>query len=175
MMALASMAQADATSVDVDSESNSQSSSGSFSALQVENNYDSGGTLRNTPSNSAPSFGGGGHPCLAGSSGSINLPGFGIGGGGSKPEGACMLWVFGQPEAAIMYLAADDGKACEALGKVGYYTASGRNVPFMCGEQEPIATGYDKCFMEGDKVKIRYRAGADKHQAKTACLESLGY
>ncbi len=114
--------------------SNSESGAAAQAALQVNNHYSSGGTatLKNVPAISAPSVFGGGHPCLAGKSGGIAVAGFGGSYGAGQAETVCMLYVMGQPEAAIRALVMTDRVACKALSNVGYYRIGKSVVPFNC-------------------------------------------
>ena len=160
------------------------SQNGSSSDVQVNDNriYNSDGTttIRSAPAVSAPGVFGGGHPCLAGKSGGVSVIGGGISYGQGDPEPACMLWLMGQPEAALMVMASTSPKACRAMGKVGFIRIGETIVPFQCGDSPAAArpqarpVGYSKCTKDGNTVKIAYKSGADRASAKAACLSSLG-
>lgn len=179
--------------------SGSQSAAVSGSALQVNNTYNTPDTtkqtitqnggykVQNVPAVSAPAIFGGGHPCLQGASGGAAGAGWGLSLGGSKAETVCMLWVIGQPEAAIRALAATDPTACKALNDVGYYRVGGSTAPFECGEKtirggvystktdtnQPL---YSKCARRSDgKIQIKYtKAGkANIQMAQTSCANTL--
>ncbi len=135
MLSVGSVAIAgNTTSSGANSDSKSQSGAAAQAALQVNNHYSNGGTstLKNVPAVSAPSVFGGGHPCLAGKSGGIAVAGFGGSYGSGQAETVCMLYVMGQPEAAIRALVMTDRVACRALNNVGYYRIGKSVVPFKC-------------------------------------------
>lgn len=149
--------------------------------------------LNNVPSVSAPAIFGGGHPCLAGSSGSANIAGFGGGFGAAKAETICMLWFTGQPEAAIRAMAMMDPIACKAMNHVGYYRVDGKAAAFNCGDKEVVkggiytnATGtktapsvnlgFTKCARRADNsILIKYNSAGkkDKAKAQSNCSASL--
>ncbi len=155
----------DATA-DSTSSSNSASGAAAQAALQVNNTYESGGTttvngettLKNVPAVSAPSVFGGGHPCLAGKSGGIAVAGFGGSYGEGQAETVCMLYVMGQPEAAIRALVMTDRVACRALSNVGYYRVGDSIVPFDCGDT--VAGGIDTPGVTSKRSKVSSRSAA---------------
>ncbi len=147
------------------SASGAQAASGSYSgdstsnaALQINNTYESGGTstLKNVPAVSAPSVFGGGHPCLAGQSAGIAVAGFGGTYGQGTAETVCMLYVMGQPEAAIRALVMTDRVACKALSNVGYYRIGKSVVPFKC--DKTVAGGIDTPGATFRRTKVSSRS-----------------
>jgi hypothetical protein len=156
--------------------------------------------VESAPAVSAPAVFGGGHPCLAGSSGGISVIGGGASFGTGTAEPICMLWLMNQPEAAIRLLAMQSADACKAMGNVGYYRVGNQVLPFECGkqvvvggidspgakprtsrvstrnEQQPTDF-YRRCEMKGDKVSISYTGlgRANKEIANKYCLAQLGY
>lgn len=191
------------------SQAQAQAQTASSSSLTQINNsdgeqrivYSGDYDLNNVPAVTAPAVFGGGHPCLAGASGGIAVAGFGGSYGQGTAETVCMLYVMGQPEAAIRALVMSDPVACRALNNVGYYRVGGSVVPFKCGEtvtggidtagvsskksivtastkSEPTLKDYGlrKCEKAaGNKVVVSYRPGVDKALAKDNCLKILGY
>ncbi len=143
---------------EANSESNSASGAAAQAALQVNNHYSNGGTatLKNVPAVSAPSVFGGGHPCLAGRSGGIAVAGFGGSYGSGEAETVCMLYVMGQPEAAIRALVMTDRVACKALSNVGYYRIGKSVVPFKC--DKTVAGGIDTPGATFRRSKISTRS-----------------
>ena len=82
--------------------------------------------IRNTPSVSGPALTSSNDTCMGSTSGSINLPGLGIGGGSSWVDGNCKmlknsreLWNMGM-KAAAMALMCNDADNREALELTGY-------------------------------------------------------
>jgi hypothetical protein len=185
---------------DANSQSASQSISGSNSAVVQTYNTPSDTTadIKSVPAVQAPSVFGGGHPCLAGQSGGLSVLGGGLSYGRGDPEVVCMLWVIGQPEAAIRALVMTNDTACKALNRVGYYRVGNKIVPFQCGKDTKVGgidtpgvassttkvstrnapttkTPYSKCQVEGGKIVFRKAGGASSASAKAACLRALGY
>ena len=205
-------AQAQQSSSESTSDSRSQSQAGAQAGAasqsgvtQIYNNSGSSeirysGEIKNAPAVQAPAVFGGGHPCLAGKSGGVSVVGGGFSYGQGDPEVVCMLWVMGQPEAAVRALVMSNATACEALNNVGYYRVGNQVVPFRCGDtvaggidtagvqskRSKVTTstkntptpnyGYSKCEKgPNNTVKIKYKYGVDKEVAKSNCLLALGY
>lgn len=197
------------------SQSGAQSASGSSagaSAGYTVNNYNDGkntveyqGTydVRNVPAVSAPAVFGGGHPCLAGKSGGLAVLGGGASYGTGTAEPICMLYLLGQPEAAVRLLVMQSPGACKALGNVGYYRVGDSVIPFECGKNVVVGgvdtpgasirktrlstrnarpkarpALYNQCERgANNSVHIRYTGAGKRNKeiAKKACLEQLGY
>lgn len=153
-------------------------------------------TLDNVPAVSAPAIFGGGHPCLAGGSGSVAFAGFGGSYGRGVAETVCMLYIMGQPEAAIRALVMNDRQACAAINNVGYYRVGDSVIPFRCGEQvvkggkytdgvsKKVVTGskgrptlFTKCYRKANnQIVIKYTSAGKANQkiAQNDCIKSLG-
>lgn len=116
------------------------SQSGSTLIFNNPGNTKSEAEITNVPSVTAPSLGGGGHPCLAAVSGGISVLGGGASLGKSDAEVVCMLAFMGQHEAAIRALVSKDRAACRAIENVGYYIVPLGNgktkaVRFRCADK----------------------------------------
>jgi hypothetical protein len=183
----------------------SASQSGSQANNQIAFNTPSNtkADINNVPSVSAPSLGGGGHPCLAAISGGVSVLGGGVSLGKSGAEVVCMLAFMGQNEAAIRALVAKSPAACEAINAVGYYVVPMGNgatkaVAFECAKKTIIGGVYSKqvasatvssksrpattvpwakCEMRGGSIfiKHKYFDTARKDAAVRSCQAHLGY
>jgi hypothetical protein len=134
-----------------------------------ENNFASGyqsSTIKTTGQATAPSFGGGSHPCLAGKSGGLGIIGGAASYGSTGPESVCMLAFLGQPQAALILLAEKDPQACRVLVSMGSLNSTCGGTIKQAAANPSIAT-IATCSKVNGKRRVTLKAG-NKARAQEA-------